>query len=151
MARTWANTSPLSGNPGLATAVRLADLPDFELYEGNIVGGGDLVLAAGIHGAMDDLFLHRHFSPGHRADILAWAARCLPSQAHLGWAEGRVVHLWHGTMEARRLKQRQLVLGPRNYDPARDVDRSGDALRFKDSACGLKAAVEAYLASRDDA
>ncbi|ROZ64127.1 hypothetical protein [Ramlibacter sp. WS9] len=151
MVQTWVNASPLSGNPGLATAVRLAELPEFKLYEGNIVGGGDLVLMAGIHGALDDLFLHRHFSPGHRADVLAWAARCLPSQARLGWAEGRVLHLWHGTMEARRLKQRQLVLGPRDYDPQRDVDRNGDALRFKDPAGELKAAVEAYLVSRDDA
>ena len=151
MVQAWVNTSPLSGNPGLATAVRLADLPDFELYEGNIVGGGDLVLTAGVHGALDDLFLHRHLSPGHRADVAAWAARCLPAKAGLGWAEGRVLHLWHGTMEARRLVQRQLVLGPRDYDPARDVDRSGEALRFRDSAGELKAAVEAYLASRDDA
>lgn len=151
MVQTWANVSPLSGNPGLATAVRLADLPDFELYEGNIVGGADLVLTAGVHGALDDLFLHRHFSPGHRADVIAWAARCLRPRVRLGWAEGRVLHLWHGTMAARRLQQRQLVLGPRNYDPERDVDRSAEALRFRDPAGELKAAVEAYLVSRDDA
>ncbi len=151
MMQTWAKTSPLSGNPGLAIAVRLADLPDFELYEHNIVGGADLVLTAAVHGALDDLFLQRQFSSRHRADIVAWAARCLRPQARLGWANGRVLHLWHGTMADRRLDARQLVLAPRDYDPERDVDRSGAALRFADAAGDLKAAVAAYLASRGDA
>ena len=152
MLQVMAMTShPMSGNPGMAVAVRLAKLPHFELYDGNIVGGGDMLLTGASHGALEEVFRHRHFSPRHQADVIAWAARCLPSQARIGWADNRVLHLWHGTMEARQYSQRQLILGPRNYDPQRDLDRSGEALRFQDSAAELRAAVGAYLASRNDA
>ena len=43
MIKAMATSAPqtLSGNPGMANAVRLGELPRFELYDGNIVGGGD--------------------------------------------------------------------------------------------------------------
>ncbi len=152
VAQTMSMTSsPASGNPGMASAIRLADLPHFEFYEGNIVGGGDLVLAAACLGELEMMFRNRLYAPGHEAHVRAWAARCIPALGRLGWAANTVLHLWHGTMEARRYNQRQFVLGPRNYDPQKDIDGSGDAMRFKDSSGELKAAVGAYLASRDDA
>jgi hypothetical protein len=142
---------PSSGNPGISMAVRLPDLPHFELYEGNIVGGGDLVSMAGCNGELAELFHHRQYSPRHQADVVAWAQRCLPPRPRLGWADNRVLHLWHGTLEKRQYGERLRILTPRHYDPARDLDRSGPALRFAASAGDLKAAVGAYLASRDDA
>ncbi|HVZ44805.1 MAG TPA: hypothetical protein VHA82_13425 [Ramlibacter sp.] len=146
-------TAPSSGNAGIAIAVRLTDLPRFELYDANIVGGADLLLATSYIGRTQEFFEPRGYSLAHRADAAAWAARCLPPPPRppIGWADNRALHLWHGPLEDRQYAQRLRILGPRNYDPARDIDRSGEALRFRDTAAELKAAVGQYLASRHDA
>ncbi|WP_048438806.1 hypothetical protein [Caenimonas sp. SL110] len=143
-----------AGGPGMACAVRLAALPDFALYDANIVGGGDLVLAAAVTGRLQELFSVRHYAPRHQADVMAWAAHCLPGhpdQQRLGYADNRVMHLWHGTLEGRQYGERMKILGPRGYDPAVDIDRGLDALRFMPRATELKTVVEAYLRSRNDA
>ncbi|MBC7603169.1 MAG: hypothetical protein H7255_11005 [Ramlibacter sp.] len=153
LVKAWAMTIiPVSGNPGMCTALRLASLPDFELYEGNIVGGGDLVLLASSLGALDELFAHRTYTSSHQADVRAWAQRCLPQHVGLGCADNRLMHLWHGTMEGRQYGQRLGILPKYDYDPQIDLDRSGEALRFSGKrGDALEAAVGAYLESRHDA
>ncbi|MRD48823.1 hypothetical protein [Caenimonas koreensis] len=146
-----ANFPPSSGSTGMAIAVRLADLPSFELYDGNIVGGGDLLMATAFIGRLKELFDVRNYASGHEADAFAWAARCLPRQPRLGWADNRVMHLWHGSLADRQYGERLHILGPRGYDPAIHLDRSGQAMRFTPCASELKNAVAHYLASRNDA
>jgi hypothetical protein len=145
--------APVSGNPGMAIALRLAELPDFEFYDGNIVGNGDTLLVSAYLGQLDAFFGPRQYCPTHRADIVAWAARCLPPlrTPRLAWADNRVLHLWHGSIEDRQYGQRFNILGPRNYDPLRHLDRSREALSFADGAGEIKAAVGSYLRSRNDA
>ncbi|MES2631583.1 MAG: hypothetical protein V4669_01355 [Pseudomonadota bacterium] len=145
------SVTPVSGIPGMSIALRLEALPGFELYDGNIVGGGDQVLIAAALGRLDEHFHHRPLAPGHQADIRAWARRCLPTLPGLGLADNRVLHLWHGAMEGRQYGMRHQILRGLDYDPRRDLDRSGEALRFASGTDGLKAAVEAYLVSRRDA
>ncbi|MES2634086.1 MAG: hypothetical protein V4669_14020 [Pseudomonadota bacterium] len=143
-----------AGGPGMACAVRLAALPHFKLYDANIVGGGDFVLAAAVTGRLQELFSERPYAPRHQADVIDWAARCLPSdpdRQRFGYADNRVMHLWHGTLEGRQYGERMKILGPRDYDPAIDIDRGSDALKFTPRAAELKAVVEAYLRSRNDA
>ena len=142
---------PSSGGAGMATGLRLGSLPAFELYEGNIVGGGDLLMGCAFLGRLQELFDARNYSSAHQADAVAWQARCLPAQPRSGWADNRALHLWHGKLEGRQYGERMAILGPRGYDPARDLDRSGPALRFTARAGELKEAVGAYLASRKDA
>lgn len=142
---------PVSGIPGMSIALRLEALPGFDLYDGNIVGGGDQVLVAAALGRLDEHFHHRALAPGHQADIRAWARRCLPTLPGVGLADNRVLHLWHGTMEGRQYGMRHNIVRDFDYDPRRDLDRSGVALRFTDGADGLKDAVGSYLVSRGDA
>ena len=146
-----AGVQPSSGGAGMATGLRLASLPAFELYEANIVGGGDLLMGCAFLGRLQELFDVRNYSSAHQADAVAWATRCLRAQARSGWADNRALHLWHGKLEGRQYGERMGILGPRGYDPARDLDRSGPAMRFTAQAGELKAVVGAYLASRNDA
>lgn len=134
----------------LSIALRLEDLPDFELYEGNIVGGGDQVLVAASLGRLDEHFLHRSLASGHQADVSAWARRCLRTTPGIGLADNRLLHLWHGAMEGRQYGIRHSILRGCDYDPQRDLDRSGEALHFAAGAAMLKTAVQAYLMSRGD-
>jgi hypothetical protein len=145
--------SPSSGNAGMAVALRLAGLPGFEFYDANIVGGGDLLLASAWLDELEAFFAPRQYTAAHRADVLHWARRCLPARRkrQLGWADNRVLHLWHGTLAQRQYGERRAILGSRGFDPARHIDRSGEALRFTGAAGEIKAAVEAYLVSRNDA
>ncbi|MBI5276538.1 MAG: hypothetical protein HY854_08750 [Burkholderiales bacterium] len=140
----------VSGNPGMALAARLHE-GNFCLYENGIVGGGDFLVAAGSVGRLDEVFETRPVTLSQQADIRDWAACCLPVGSGLGWADNRLMHLWHGPMAARQYAQRYAILADHDYDPQRDIDRSQPALRFSDSAGGLKEAVAAYLGSRDDA
>jgi len=143
---------PVSGNPGMSIALRLASLPDFEMYEGNIVGGGDQALLAASMHSLDELFRHRTLTPAHQADLRAWAQRCLPPGLRFGHADNRLLHLWHGTMEGRQYGQRLGILPKYDYDPRIDIDSTGDALRFTGArGDGLRNAVRAYLESRHDA
>ncbi|WP_048438941.1 hypothetical protein [Caenimonas sp. SL110] len=153
LAQSVRGVPPSSGGAGIASAVRLDDLPDFECYDGNIVGGGDLLMAAAAIGMLQALFATRPYSAAHQCDAAAWAARCLPAgkdRQRLGFADNRAMHLWHGEMEGRQYGERTKILAPRGYDPARDIDRSGNALRFMQCAGDLKDAVGNYLRSRND-
>lgn len=141
----------VSGIPGMSIALRLEALPGFELYECNIVGGGDQVLVSAAMGRLDEHFHHRSLAPGHQADIRTWARRCLRTLPGVGLADNRLLHLWHGKLAGRQYGMRHSILQSRDYDPRRDLDRSGDALRFAAGTEGLKAAVGEYLVSRGDA
>ncbi|MES2633028.1 MAG: hypothetical protein V4669_08650 [Pseudomonadota bacterium] len=153
LAQSVRGVPPSSGGAGIASAIRLDALPAFECYDANIVGGGDLLMAAAAIGELQALFATRPYSPAHQADASAWAERCLPphrNRQRLGYADNRAMHLWHGEMEGRQYGERTKILAPRGFDPARDIDRSGQALRFTESAVDLKNAVGDYLRSRND-
>jgi hypothetical protein len=143
---------PLAGNPGMATALRLDRWPHLRLYEGNIVGGGDLVLLAALNQGLDEMFTHRAYSAAHQADIRRWARHEIPPRARLGHAANRLLHLWHGALEDRRYAQRQAVLAGHCYDPAIDLDPGREGpLGLIEGSHALRQGVKDYLSSRKDA
>lgn len=144
--------TPLSGNPGMAIALRPGALPGFRFYECNLVGGADLALAAALAGALDEVFTHRAFSPGHQDHLRDWARRCIPAGSSLGFAPQRLLHLWHGKLKDRGYSTRNAILLEHGFDPARDVDPDpAGGLRLTQQAQALRRAVAQYLASRNDA
>lgn len=144
--------TPATGHPGMTTAIRVSRMPAFRFYENNIVGAGDSVLVAAASGRLDELFGNRPYAKRHEEDIRAWAAHCVGSGAlGLGVAHNGILHLWHGEPGHRQYTQRLQILASHDYDPARDVDGSGPALRCTPAARGLGDAIAAYLVSRNDA
>lgn len=147
----WLGMQQLTGNPGMAFALRIDSHPDWRFYEGNLVGGGDLAILSAMLGRLDELFEHRRFSAAHQADIRRWAARHAMPSVHVAHADVRVLHLWHGTLEGRGYIRRWGVLADHDFDPARDIDPDrGGALRLVPGADALRERIAAYLGSRRD-
>lgn len=146
------NQTPLTGNPGMAIALRPDALPGFRFYERNVVGGGDLLLAAALAGRLEEAFTHRDYSAAHREDLRAWAARCISPDSRLGCVPEHLVHLWHGDLRNRRYSERNAILVNHGFDPVRDVDpEPSGGLRLAKGADALRRAVGEYLGSRNDA
>ena len=142
----------LCGNPGMAIALRPGALPGFRFYERNLVGGGDLPLAAALAGRLEEVFAQRAHSPAHRDDLRDWARQCIPPGPGLGCAPQRLLHLWHGRLEDRGYVKRYAILLAHGFDPARDLDPDpAGGLRLLPHAQALRLAVADYLASRNDA
>ena len=147
-----AGSIPLRGNPGMAIALRPAALPGFRFYERNVIGGGDLLLAAALAGRLEEAFTHRVYTSAHQADLRAWAARSIAPGVGLGCVAERLMHLWHGDLRDRRYSQRNVILQQHEFDPVRDVDQDPTGgLRLASHAGALRRAVAEYLASRNDA
>lgn len=143
---------PLSGNPGMAVAMRGEELLAHGLYEGNVVGGGDLVAVAAFADRLGELFENREYSPAHQEHIRSWAAGVRAADPGIGFAPNRLLHLWHGSLADRRYSQRMAILNAFGYDPVRDVvPAPGEPLRLRGHADALKRSIAEYMAARRDA
>lgn len=141
----------LSGNPGMAVALRLDDRPDFRLYEGNLVGGGDIVLMAAFTGRLGELFSVCPYSPHHQSHIRSWQSRNIPIAGKLGYADNQLLHLWHGDMKKRKYRERYTILTENNYDPCCDIDSSHlTSLKLAEKSIRLRELIADYLFSRTD-
>lgn len=142
----------IRGNPGLATAIHLAKAKQWTHYEGNIVGGGDLAMLAGISQNTDELFATIEHTQMHQEHLLRWAHAHSQDPISIGQCEGRVMHLWHGHIKDRQYRQRYSVLTQHLYDPFSDLDSTtSELLRFSAANAALKLAVSQYIRSRKDA
>ncbi len=153
-AQTYLNESVIKmrGNPGLATAIHLAKVKHWTHYEGNIVGGGDLAMLAGISRTTDELFKTVPHTQKHQEHLLQWAHSQTREPLSIGNCAGRVMHLWHGHIKDRQYRQRNSVLTQHGYDPFVDLDsETTGLLRFSAGNSALAQAVSQYIHSRKDA
>ncbi len=140
----------LSGNPGMAIAIRMESNFHWKIYEGNIVGGGDSVFMAAAANQLDKLFTRRLFSPAHRQSIQSWQAETFQTDTRLGYAGNQIVHLWHGEIEKRKYMERHAILAGHNYDPSCDLDTSqSGALTLKNDRTKIRQEIADYLFSRE--
>lgn len=139
---------------GLAWAARREELARAQLYDRNVVGGGDGVPVQAGLGLLPRLWTARRFAPAHRADIEAWARRAADAGllAHVGHLGGDVYHLWHGTFRNRNYRGRYDILARHAYDPTRDVRLADNgAWAWSDPAGPLARDVaEYFFARRED-
>lgn len=139
---------------GFAWAARRDFLDRHGLYDRAILGGGDLIAAHAFAADMDflrgrHLYL-RSITPAERRAIGAWGeAVARDTGGQVGWIPGRVSHLYHGPLAARRYVERQRILRDAGFDPATDVavDEQG-CWRWSSAKPGLHAQVLEYFVSR---
>lgn len=144
-------STTLVANTGMAIAIRLDGDVRWRLYEGNIVGSGDLVLMAAVTNHLDQLFRIRPFTRAHRESICSWKAEHVPDDIRWGYVENHLAHLWHGEIENRRYLERNAILIECDYDPARDLDAATTgALKLTDRGSDLKRMIAEYMGSRED-
>ena len=147
-------TSPIPGicgNPGMAVAIRIDRNSRWYHYEGNIVGGADILLMAGVANCLEDYMHSRKYSPAHKEHILKWRDEHFHANCKLGYADNTVFHLWHGKIEKMDYRKRVLILTECEYDPPKDLNlEEAGALSFASKDSDLKERVAEYLFSRQD-
>jgi hypothetical protein len=114
-----------AGLPGFALAARRDIVRAHGLYDRMILGGGDRILmsaAMGIDPA-DSLWVDT-YPASLVADARAWCDR-VSAAAHgsLSYAEGNLLHLWHGSFADRRFGQRVRLLESFNVHEDIRLDR----------------------------
>lgn len=113
--------------PGKAWAGRRAVLERLGLYDAMILGGGDRAILNAMLGEIDAYIDSYHLSAGHATHYRKWAeAFYEQTQAKIGYIEGCLTHLWHGSAHNRHYQKRQTVLMRYNFDPYQDLQRQSN-------------------------
>jgi hypothetical protein len=118
----------LHGHTGFAWAARRDLVARHGLYDACIAGSGDHVMAHAFAGDGDSPCVGRMIGRGgvHRAHYRRWARRLHEDvRRRLSFTPGRLLHLWHGTIENRRYAQRNRELLELAFDPREDIRISG--------------------------
>jgi hypothetical protein len=116
----------LHGHTGFAWAGRRAFLDRHGLYDRCILGGGDVVMAHCFYGD-EDFFRGRNFycrglTKPELVAINTWGrAVHADVRGRIGYAPGRVLHLYHGDTSRRDYIERLAILREAGYDPSSDV------------------------------
>ena len=112
------------GHTGFAWAVRRSSIADIGLFDSCIAGGADHLMAHAFSGDGNarcvDRLLGRH-SP-LRVKFDQWSERLSRViDGNVGVCRGRLLHLWHGSLENRRYRARNDHLIKLGFDPTHDL------------------------------
>lgn len=108
------------GHPGFVWAARRSLLEKHGLYDANVIGCGDAVMAHAINRQMYTTEDMR--SPAYEAHARAWMQRFAADVQHsAAFIEGTVYHLWHGDARHRGYGNRTQRFGKTAFDPQRDL------------------------------
>jgi hypothetical protein len=115
-------------HPGFAWAARREVLERCQLWDDNVVGNGDAMMACAMYGWW------RHNEILFYSDKMQEAFRVWGQpfwqeiQGRVGFTPGRVVHLWHGSMRNRRYVDRARWLAMAQFDPKKDLRYGSNGL-----------------------
>lgn len=137
---------------GYAWAARVDRNKANQLYDANIIGGGDRVdIAAAFTSQADrDEVLQRILmSEAHFRHQRSWIhAQGLRS---FDYIPGRVFHFWHGSFKNRNYLERKKILLRHNYDPMRDIKLSDNgAWQWTNPKSRLAQDVAKYFQNRQE-
>lgn len=109
------------GHTGYAWAARRELFEQCGLYDACLTGSGDHVMAHAFAAGMrkSPCMVHTfHGSPAYADHFFRWAigARDLVA-GKLGVVPGRILHLWHGDLEDRRYRDREIQFRSMDFDP----------------------------------
>jgi len=141
---------PNRPSPGGAWVARSSVLSDNFLYDRNIVGGGDSLLAYTVlrNGAVHSEL--KHYTQEHGEHYLEWHEQLSQRNLTCSYIRGSFTHLWHATLKQRQHIQRHQILKQYNYNPVRDLlyDPSGLLTYSPDVNTDLPDAIHKYLVHR---
>jgi hypothetical protein len=106
---------------GHALCARRDFLERYGLYDRNIVGGGNRLLAHGILGQAEEVIANDKMTPAHAEDYRRWISAVKQAATTITYIEGDIYHLWHGDLERRGYVTRKGILAEFGYDPAVDI------------------------------
>ncbi len=137
---------------GLAWVARREVLELHGLYDAGIVGGGDRAIACAAFGAWQGLPRAHRMSRAHEEHYVSWARSFAASVGgRVGFAEGCVSTLAHGTFIGRAYGERHAGLEAFAFDPEVDIaiDEQG-CWRWNSDRPALHDYVRGYFNRRDD-
>jgi hypothetical protein len=135
---------------GFAWAASRDLLDRHRFYDACIIGGGDSVMLRAAYGCFDDSVRRQHLNGRQRTHYLAWAKTFHNAvRSNVGFVEGNLIHLWHGSREDRRYGNRHRGLNQFSFDPFEDIalDDNG-AWRWNTNKSELHDYVRGYFLSR---
>jgi hypothetical protein len=141
----------LHGHTGFAWAAQRDLLGRHGLYDASIGGSGDHMMAHAFAADDESPCITRMVGRGrHRAHFRRWSRRIQPEvRGRLGYLPGRLLHLWHGTIENRRYMQRNRELKELGFDPFADIGIADNGVwRWTSDKPALHAWAERYYAER---
>jgi hypothetical protein len=136
--------------PGYAWAGRREILEEHQFYDACIIGGGDSAMLRAAYGCFDDVIRRQRMSRRQREHYMTWAGPFYQRVgAKVGFVEGDILHLWHGSAENRRYHERWHGLARFDFDPFIDIatDQNG-AWRWNSDKAPMHTYVREYFASR---
>jgi hypothetical protein len=140
-----------AANPGSAWAFRRDLITEHGLYDAMVLGGGDRLFAYACLGWFEDAIALARLGPQRAMHYLAWARplyqRCRGS---IGVIEGRLLHLWHGSLHHRSYLDRHDALEHAGFDPDLHLTIGpGGAWEWTSSTpAGLRSLALNYLRNR---
>jgi len=138
---------------GFAWAAARDLLREHRFYDACIIGGGDSVMLRAAYGYFDDAVRIQQMNSQQRTHYLSWAEAFHNAvRSNVGFVEGNLVHLWHGSREHRRYVDRYQEFTRFRFNPFKDIawDDNG-AWRWNSSKDEMHEYVRAYfLARRED-
>lgn len=135
-------------HPGFAWFGRAEFLRAHGLLETNITGGGDCSMLQAVTSAAGH-YAETGFGRWRRA-VEAWAGPAREQGGGaLGYCDGDLVHLYHGSLENRQYNDRFAALIAFGFEPEVDVelDPESDVLRWTDLAIASKPDLVAWVSN----
>lgn len=136
---------------GHAWCARRELLASHEIYDRNVVGSGDRLLAHAAIGQAEEVIRRDGMIRGHAEDYRCWAARFRSAVEQIGYVDGDLFHLWHGDLEHRLYLQRLKILSSCHYDPASDIALDTDGgWRWSSQKPEMHRLVREYFEQREE-
>ncbi len=137
---------------GLAWAARRDLLDRHGLYDASILGSGDQAVVCASYGLFDHYTGLRSFTEAQARHYRAWARPFFDSvRGRVGWAAGRVFHLWHGERANRKYERRYQDIAGYRFDPYVDIALSPEGCwRWNSEKPELHEHVKRYFRSRNE-
>ena len=138
------------GHTGFAWAARRDVFAAGGLYDRMVLGGADTIIASAMYGLSAQGLLTSYCTLQHARHISSWMERFHRDiRGSVGYLDGEVYHLWHGSRKNRRYEERHNILIEEQFDPLLDLScGSGEGLSWASRKPDLHRRVYHYFHER---
>jgi hypothetical protein len=125
-------------------------LDELGLYDARIMGGADMLMALSAVGAQQVGIELERMNEAEAAHFNEWAGAFHRAvDGNVGYVEGDLLSLWHGTIRDRRYHGRYTDIAEWRYDPREDIELSGQGCwQWASPKHGLHERIRSYFFSR---
>jgi hypothetical protein len=113
----------MKAHPGYAWAARRSVFKNVGLYDRLILGSADALIAHGFYGNKNCFLTEDKFcSESMQKDQHEWIEKIYKNvKGSVGFLEGNIYHVWHGSFKNRLFEQRREILKKHNFQPKTDI------------------------------